>query len=219
MPLRMRSMRWRIASASILLLIGTLALLAVVLLQILRTTYLRTLEAGVAGQARLVATIAERQNLLTAAPDRAALVAALHDELGARITLIAPDGTVLADAPQTPGASANLSARPEVRDALASGQGASQRASVANGEDTFYVAVPIGPRGAPAGVARIGVPLTTIAQAQTRLGIAVLSAALLAILIALVLAVLIARRTTRPLLELRTMAARLAGGDLTVQVP
>lgn len=219
MPLPMRSMRWRIASGSIVLLIGTLALLAVVLLQLLRTTYLRTLEAGVAGQARLVATIVEHGDLLTAAHDRVALVAALHDELGARITLIAPDGTVLADAPQPPGAPANLSARPEVRDALANGQGASERASVASGEDTFYVAVPIGPRGAPAGVARMGVPLTTIAQAQTRLGIAVLSAALLAILIALMLAVLIARRTTRPLLELRAMAARLAGGDLAVQVP
>jgi signal transduction histidine kinase len=63
----------------------------------------------------------------------------------------------------------------------------------------------------------VGVPLTTIAQAQARLAAAVLLAALIAALIALALAVLIARRTTQPLLELRSMAARLAGGDLDVQ--
>ena len=49
-------MRWRIASAYIVLIVSTLALLALYSRQLLRTTYLRTLEAGLAGQARLVAT-------------------------------------------------------------------------------------------------------------------------------------------------------------------
>ncbi len=69
------------------------------------------------------------------------------------------------------------------------------------------------------GVARIGVPLTSIAQAQSRLAVVVFVAALLAATVALALAVWIARRTTRPLLDLRAMAARLASGELTVQVP
>jgi two-component system phosphate regulon sensor histidine kinase PhoR len=147
----------------------------------------------------------------------AATVQNLHTQLGARVTLIAADGTVRADSFQSPAANGNLLDRPEVRDALALGQGINERISVATGDDMLYVAVPTGPPGAPSGVARVGVPLTTIAQAQTRLAGAVLAAALIAALIALALAVLIARRTTRPLLELRGMAARLAGGDLEVQ--
>ncbi len=210
---RPRSMRWRIASAYILLIVGTLALLALSLFQLLRTTYVRTLEAGLAGQARLVATIAAEQP----SQDLIASVQNLHEQLGARVTWIGADGSVLADSLQVPAAGANLLDRPEVRDALALGQGANERISVATGDDMLYVAVPTGPHDKPSGVARVGVPLTTIAQAQTRMALAVLVAALFAALIAFALAVLIARRITRPLLDLRAMATRLAGGDLEVQ--
>jgi two-component system phosphate regulon sensor histidine kinase PhoR len=211
-------MRWRIAGAYILLISLTLALLSLVLLQLVRTTYLQTLQAGLAGQARLVATLATTEGAGSArSPDLTALVDALHEQLNARVTLIAADGSVIADAPAA--SSGNLLARPEVQAALASGQGASERASAATGEDSFYVAVPFGPPTAPSGVARIGVPLTSIAQAQARLATVVGAAALLAAAMALALAITIARRMTRPLLDLRTMAARLAGGELTVQVP
>jgi two-component system, OmpR family, phosphate regulon sensor histidine kinase PhoR len=216
---RLRFMRWRIASAYIVLIVSTLALLALVFVQLLRTTYLRTLEAGLAGQARLVAAINNDPAATVASPTLATTVNQLHDQLDARVTLIAADGTVLADSFQSPAANGNLLDRPEVRDALALGQGANERNSVATGDEMFYVAVPFGPRDAPTGVARVGVPLTMIAQAQTRLVLTVLATALLAAAITLALAVLIARRTTRPLLELRSMAARLAGGDLEVQVP
>jgi two-component system, OmpR family, phosphate regulon sensor histidine kinase PhoR len=212
-------MRWRIASAYILLIVGTLVLLSLALLQVLRATYLRTLEDGLTGQVRLVAAIAGDHPTTIPSATLAATVNDLHDQLGARVTLIAADGTVLADSLQTPVMSGNLLDRPEVRDALALGQGANERSSAATGDEMFYVAVPLGPRGAPTGVARVGVLLTTIAQAQGRLGVVVLIAVLLATVIALALAVLIARRTTRPLLELRSMAARLASGDLEVQVP
>jgi two-component system phosphate regulon sensor histidine kinase PhoR len=213
-------MRWRIASAYTLLIAGTLMILSLVLLQLVRTTYLQTLETGIAGQARLVATIMDTTEPRAAIPaDRNTLVRALHAQLNARVTLIAADGTVLADSLQPPEASGNVLGRPEVQAALAVGQGESARTSVATGDEMFYVAVPVGPRGAPTGVARVGVPLTTIAQAQTRLGTIVLVVALLAIVVALLLAILIARRTTQPLLELRTMAGQLASGDLEVQMP
>jgi len=212
-------MRWRIASAYILLIVCTLALLTLVLVQFLRTTYVRTLEAGLAGQARLVAAIAGDRPASASSAALATTVGDLHEQLGARVTLIAADGTVLADSFQSPAANGNLLDRPEVRDALALGHGANERNSVATGDEMFYVAVPVGAPGAPNGVARVGVPLATIADAQTRLAATVFVAALLAAMIALALAVLIARRTTRPLLELRSMAARLAGGNLDVQVP
>jgi two-component system phosphate regulon sensor histidine kinase PhoR len=209
-------MRWRIANAYIALILGTLTLLALVLFQLLRTTYVRTLEGGLAGQARLVATIASTQPTPMSVDALAATVQNLHAELNARVTLIAADGTVLADSFESPAANGNLIDRPEVRDALALGQGTNERISVATGDDMLYVAIPTGPQRAPNGVARVGVPLTTIAQAQTRLAATVLLAALIAALVALALAVLIARRTTQPLLELRGMAApgwRRPGGS------
>ncbi|HEX9373826.1 MAG TPA: histidine kinase dimerization/phospho-acceptor domain-containing protein [Roseiflexaceae bacterium] len=219
MPYRIRRMRWRIAGAYILLIALTLTLLTLVVLQLLRTTYLQTLAAGLAGQARLVAALAAAQPAGTAADQRVALVRDWGDQLSARVTLIAADGTVLADSLLPPAARENLGGRPEVHDALTRGSGESDRISTATGDERFYVAAPFGPRGAPTGVARVGVPLTTIARAQARLAITVLLAALLAATGALALAVWIARRTTQPLLELRAMAERLAAGDLDVRVP
>jgi hypothetical protein len=167
MAMRLRSMRWRIASAYILLLICTLALLSLVLLQLLRTTYLRTLEAGLAGQARMIATIIGDQPATVPAATLAATVVNLHDQLGARVTLIAADGSVWADSFESPAANGNLLDRPEVRDALALGHGANERNSVSTGDEMFYVAVPIGPLGTPSGVARVGVPLTTCRYQHT----------------------------------------------------
>jgi hypothetical protein len=109
------------------------------------------------------------------------------------------DGAVWADSFESLAANGNLLDRPEVRDALALGQGANERHSVSTGDEMFYVAVPLRPRGASIGVARVGVPLTTIAQAQNHLAVTVLAGALLAAAIALALAVLIARRWRAPI--------------------
>ena len=169
---RVRSMRWRIASAYMVLIVSTLALLALVFVQLLRTTYLRTLEAGLAGQSRLVATITGDPAAAGASATLARMVNQLHDELGARVTVIAADGTVRADSLQSPAANGNLLDRPEVRDALALGQGSNERNSVATGDEMFYVAAPVGPRGAPTGVARVGVPPDEEIAALSRLGCA-----------------------------------------------
>jgi two-component system phosphate regulon sensor histidine kinase PhoR len=211
------AMRWRIAGAYTLLLLSALALLALALLQVLRTTYLRTLDAGLAGQARLVAALAESQPSANLAHLRS-LLHDLQPQLGARLTLIAADGRVLVDTLE--GApTADLSDRPEVRAALNGGQGAQERASVATGEDTYYVAVPLGPPQAPTGVARLGVPLRAIQESQARLSILVLLGALLAAALAVVVAVGIAQRLAQPISELRAMADRLAEGDLDARVP
>src|SRR5688572_11089398 len=97
---RLRPMHWRIASAYILLIVCTLALLSLVLLQLLRATYLQTLEDGLAGQARLVASIAGDRPTTIPSTTLAATVGDLRDQLGARVTLVAADGTVLADSLQ-----------------------------------------------------------------------------------------------------------------------
>jgi two-component system, OmpR family, phosphate regulon sensor histidine kinase PhoR len=212
-------MRWRIAAAYLLLILITLALLALISLSLLRATYLRTLENGVAGQARLLAALAATDARFTEDQARLQEVVQLaHERLDARVTLIASDGVVLADSLTTV-TGASLRDRPEVREALARGQGASERLSTATGDDRLYVAVPIGPPGTPQGVVRVGVPLTTIAAVQAQLAAAIGVAALLAAGVTVILAVLIARRTTQPLLDLRVTVGRLAAGDLAVRAP
>ena len=53
----------------------------------------------------------------------------LGKEIDTRITIIAPDGTVLGDSDENPSTMDNHATRPEVRDALTSGLGESTRYS------------------------------------------------------------------------------------------
>lgn len=213
------SMRWRIASSYLVLLVVTLALLALISVQLLRATYLQTLQDGVAGQARLLATLITSEH--TPFTDQAQLDRLVHEastQLDARITVASSTGLVVADSLES-GHGSNILDRPEIRDALQQGQGANERLSAATGDNRMYIAVPIGPAAAPQGVVRVGVPLPVIAQAQTQLTLLIASAAVLAGMVTIVLAVVIAQHVTQPLLDLRAMVGRLAAGDLEVQVP
>lgn len=222
MPLFLRQIRWQIAVAYTLLIMIVLATLALVLYDLTRRTYLRTLEAGIVGQAYLIAELAETIPPLAGGANLDALdilADRLGQQLGARVTLVGPDGRMLADSILPLARYATRVDRPEVEAALRSGLGETQRYSTTTGDDRYYVAVPFERNGALAGVVRLGVPLPTITATQAQIELAVLATALVAVAVTIVLAVLIARRTTRPLLELRTMAERLSNGDLDVRAP
>lgn len=219
MPPILRQMRWQIAAVYTLLIVCTLAGLASVLYGQTRSTYLRTLETGIIGQAYLVAELADAAAAEADGVQLEALVDRLGQQIGARVTLIGLDGAIVADSLLPPERYASRVDRPEVVAALEGGFGETQRYSTTTGDERFYVAVPFERDDAAAGVVRLGVPLTTIAANQAEIALAVLAAALLAVIISFLLAVLIARLTTQPLLELRAMAERLAAGELDTQAP
>src|SRR5215469_14712098 len=74
-----------------------------------------------------------------------------------RATIIARDGTVLADSEADPKTMENHVGRPEVAAALGGQTGASTRVSKTVGTEFFYVAVPSGDK-----VVRLAYPLATI---------------------------------------------------------
>lgn len=212
-------MRWQIAAIYTALIVLILAGLAGVQYALMRDNYLRTLERGLVGQAYLVASLTESIGP-GASPERLdAVVDATAAQLSARVTLIDPTGRMVADSLLPRERYASRLDRPEILEALEGGIGDSQRYSRTTLDDRFYVAVPFGEGDEVAGIVRVGVPIATITTAQAQIALAVGATALLAAAVSFALAVPIAGRTTRPLLELRAMAERLAGGDLDVRVP
>ena len=131
---------------------------------------------------------------------------------GHRVTLIAPDGTVIGDTDfDTPALQRleNHSGRPEVIAAKRKGVGSSLRLSPSTGEEQLYVAV-----AAPMGIARVSV---TTSAVETIVGAAkrdVLVAGFLSLLLATALAILFSRAVSRPIVELRDVARSLAAGNL-----
>ena len=130
-----------------------------------------------------------------------------------RLTVILPDGTVIAESEHSLPMPSHLE-RPEVERALESGQGRVERISTTTGESYVYVAWRIdGPDGRPVGVLRLARPMRAVNAVDHELVRILLFAALLGLPIAAVVGWLAARRIAAPLEEMTAAAHRMAEGD------
>ena len=137
-------------------------------------------------------------------------VDALGASTGRRITLVAKDGTVLADSHQLPSKMDNHAARAEVQEAWAKGIGTSQRFSTTTGERRLYAARQLeGGRG----IVRVSVALTDVEAtwklARTRIALG----ALVGSLVALAVGLLLTRRITTPVVEMTQKVDQWRRGD------
>ena len=140
--------------------------------------------------------------------------------LGARLTVIAGDGTVLAESDrESVREIENHAGRPEVRRALAGQVGSDVRRSVTVERDLLYVAVPLEHPGRPRAVLRLALPTHDVDAARTLVRRTLAGGAVLAIGVALVIGLFVSRRVTRPLRGMEDAARRMAEGDLTQAVP
>jgi two-component system phosphate regulon sensor histidine kinase PhoR len=158
-------------------------------------------------------------------PDRAQLqtqVRELGSRASARITVIAADGTVLADSavPDADLASVeNHRNRPEIQQALATGLGQDIRSSHTTGERTMYRAIVMAPRrDAEPVLVRVGLPMMILDREIANLQQNLVIALGIAFLVAVLVSVWLTRSITRPLAEIAFAARQLAGGHRTTPI-
>jgi two-component system phosphate regulon sensor histidine kinase PhoR len=189
----------------------------------------RALEAQAV--ARLQATLVTQAGLLhdvfapmlASSSDGADLQARAHRHaraLGARVTVIAGDGTVLAESDRDSTREIeNHAERPEVRQALAGVIGSDVRRSATLGRDLLYVAVPLEREGQRQAVLRLALPIQDVDEARALVRRTVAGGAVLAVAVAAVVGLFVGQRVTRPLRGMEDAARRMAEGDLTQTVP
>jgi two-component system phosphate regulon sensor histidine kinase PhoR len=134
----------------------------------------------------------------------------------ARITLIAPDGSVVADSDVAPADLVrveNHGDRREVRAALEGRVESSTRRSETVGRRLLYLAVPLAP-GRGRGVVRLAVNLEEVEAAVADLRRNLLVASLIGLAAALALSFLLSWITVRPLSEMREALGAIARGEL-----
>jgi len=140
----------------------------------------------------------------------------LGAQMTARVTFIAPDGTVLGDSAEPLDAlptMENHATRPEIVDARASGIGTARRSSATLGEEMLYVAVPVThPRIA---FVRVALPLVTVRQQLGGLLASTLAALGLALLGGAIAAAVLAGRIGQRVRAIAWVAQRYRQGDLT----
>ncbi|MCC6143198.1 MAG: HAMP domain-containing protein [Candidatus Hydrogenedentes bacterium] len=136
-----------------------------------------------------------------------------------RITIIAPDGQVLGDSDENPGEMENHLGRPEIARALAGEIGRSVRHSRTLNLDQVYFALPLEVDGEVLGALRVSMPVERMHTQLAGVLKEALAGAAAVGLIASIVSLLFARRISRPIIELRRGAERLAHGDLSLRLP
>lgn len=163
---------------------------------------------------------------LLVAGDRAAIdpvAKRLGKAANLRVTVIAPDGTVLGESDSDPAVMDNHSTRPEVAAALATGSGTAIRHSDTVEVDMMYAARAVrrsvGGVDKVVGVVRAGIPLGELEAADHALRRRSGVAAVLVALLTLSCGFWVARRVTRPLEELERLAGAHARGEAGGPLP
>src|SRR3990170_4479229 len=122
--------------------------------------------------------------------------------IGGRITVVLPDGTVVADSAVgtagVPGME-NHALHPEIRDALSGTKGISLRRSITVREEQRYAALPIAIGGSIVGAARASVPAADLTRRLWQRTAFIWGTGLFALLLILAGAAFMARRVTGPL--------------------
>jgi len=132
---------------------------------------------------------------------------------GARVTVIAVDGTVLADSDEDPGRMENHSDRPEIEEAFASGEGRATRFSETVGRDLVYLAVRYRPDDRSPVVLRLALPLAQVNEAIAQVRRPIATVSLVALILGSVLSFLFARGFSGRVERLKSFSRRVAEGD------
>jgi two-component system phosphate regulon sensor histidine kinase PhoR len=139
----------------------------------------------------------------------------------ARVTLIAPSGTVIGDSDVGQARLAQLEnhlQRPEVQEALSHGSGTALRYSDTLHTSMLYSALTYG-SGTASGVIRLAMPLEYLSSARNALYRVVGGAALVTVLIALLFSYALSNLTSKPLRTMAEAAARIGHGDSKAKIP
>lgn len=213
----------KLMASHLLVVVITLGLVSLYLAFTLEDHFVEQLSDSMRRSARLAAELAATE--LGEVPsdgktqkDLQTLAIELSRTAGARVTLIAPDGTVLGDSETDPRFMDNHKGRPEVSDALRNGVGESMRDSETLGVNMKYVAARIERDGKVLGLVRLAVPRHEIVSLASHIRLSVLTVGSLALVLGLTLSLLSSHGVVSRLNEVSAAVASMAKGDLTARV-
>lgn len=145
-------------------------------------------------------------------------IARLGRETGIRITLIRPDGIVIADSDREPAEMDNHADRPEVTAARNQPFGIARRYSHTLQQHMLYVARVIRQDGTDVGTVRTSMPLRVIDARLAAMRRTVAAGAIIGVLVALLVGVIAAGQITAPIREIRAAATAMRDGQYGTRV-
>ena len=220
------SIRWKIAVGTLVAVACGLLIAGWMMIQALEQRYLTQFGETLEAKAKLVDygfLALFHASTPSVTPARLQDIAReLGNRSSTRITVIAADGTVLADTAvrdiDIPTLD-NHASRPEVTQAFATGQGQDVRPSHTTGERTMYHARLLKvPHGTAPWVVRTALPLAQVDRASDEFKRQLVLAIGVAFLLAVTLSIWLAHSITKPLAEIASAAQALSLGNSTRRI-
>ena len=143
----------------------------------------------------------------------------IGDSSSTRITVILPNGEVIADSDEMPGNMRNHADRPEFKDALGQGSGNSIRFSETLGKKMMYQAIALKLNGEIQAVVRTSVPVTAIDEALKSIYVKLLWAGVIISICAGAISLAISKKISQPVEQMTEVAKHFASGELNLKLP
>jgi two-component system, OmpR family, phosphate regulon sensor histidine kinase PhoR len=175
--------------------------------------YINTLSSRLTREAAVVSAAINSTNVMNDTTNKKLqeLVNQFAKLGGERITIVAANGVVLADTEANPKTMENHSNRPEIREALSSGNGYSVRFSKTLGKEMIYVAHILGKdKNHPVGVVRLSLLASQINQNIHSMWYTLVAGMVSILLITVIVSFLVSRQITRPIEEIIQVADQIA---------
>lgn len=205
--------------ATYLLLVAAIVSVAgLYVLSSLKRTSIDHLKASLLAQARLMSNEVTPALLAHHPEQLHSLARRLAEQVSVRVTIIAPEGRVLADSERTPEKVAQMDnhlGRPEIHASLGDGVGSAIRRSDTIGVEMLYLAVLLRQDGVLLGILRLGVLLSDVSHSIATIRQTLAIGALIGLAAAAALGLLFARHVTRPIAQMTAVARRMAEGDFS----
>jgi two-component system phosphate regulon sensor histidine kinase PhoR len=216
--MRSRTLTWHIFVPFLAIIVLALALITAYSSRALREMFHERTAEDLADRARLLHD--QVAALLTAGD--AAAIQAYCEQAGAaahmRLTVVAPDGTVLGDTLERPSTMENHRARDEIAAALSTGVGRAIRYSPSLGHRRMYVAIAVTRDKRTLGVLRTSHSLQSVDQATTLVLRQIAGGGFLLAALAGLVSFGVARRIAVSLQQMQAGAERLAAGQLDARL-
>ncbi len=143
---------------------------------------------------------------------------AIGQEIHTRITIILPNGKVIADSERDPGTMETHADRPEIVEVLSGGTGVQTRFSTTMHQEMVYMAVPMqSPEGIPA-ILRLAVNINMIKEHEAYFYQKLLFISLITLILLAIASILIAQWLSRPIREMQQGAIRFSKGELATRL-
>ena len=209
---------WQLYPWFLLIIVISVAGVAWYASQSIETFYLKQISKDLTSRAYLI----EKQILTNLESENYHQLDDLCEQIGmtssTRITIILPDGKVVADSDENPVQMENHIDRPEFQEALSNDWGSSLRSSDTLDIKMMYVAIPVRDNGNLQAMIRTSVPVTDINDALKSIYNKLLWAGSVIAVCAAIISLWISKRISRPVEEMTEVARHFASGELDMRM-